>query len=196
MKARTGEKIGWLVGWAGGFLWILPLALLFSRPRAAAHRSGRARACRSWLRRRGFLQAMALPQHALLAIAAGTLPADAGRGALGNLGFRHRIGRGVVLVAWTPAAACPVTACDDRLAALGVMGLDQTLVTPTAIPPADVDDHGRRWSGGSKSWRLRKPRPSPGRIWVATASGRLAERLDEARVRWRPRILRACHRLS
>jgi hypothetical protein len=29
MKARAGEKIGWLVGWAGGFLWILPLALLF-----------------------------------------------------------------------------------------------------------------------------------------------------------------------
>lgn len=27
--SRTGERRGWLLGWAGGFAWVLALALLF-----------------------------------------------------------------------------------------------------------------------------------------------------------------------
>lgn len=27
--SRRGEQLGWLIGWAGGFLWIIALALLF-----------------------------------------------------------------------------------------------------------------------------------------------------------------------
>ncbi len=29
MAPRTGEKLGWLGGWAGGFVWVLALAILF-----------------------------------------------------------------------------------------------------------------------------------------------------------------------
>ena len=29
MASRAGEKLGWLGGWAGGFLWVLALAILF-----------------------------------------------------------------------------------------------------------------------------------------------------------------------
>ncbi|MEA1053496.1 hypothetical protein U5801_27370 [Lamprobacter modestohalophilus] len=29
MSTRRGEQLGWLLGWAGGFLWIIALALLF-----------------------------------------------------------------------------------------------------------------------------------------------------------------------
>jgi hypothetical protein len=29
--SRAGEKLGWLGGWAGGFLWVLALAILFLR---------------------------------------------------------------------------------------------------------------------------------------------------------------------
>jgi hypothetical protein len=29
MAGRKGEKIGWLAGWAGGFLWVLILAIVF-----------------------------------------------------------------------------------------------------------------------------------------------------------------------
>ncbi|MEA3641897.1 MAG: hypothetical protein VBE63_18450 [Lamprobacter sp.] len=29
MRARRGEQLGWLLGWAGGFLWIAALALMF-----------------------------------------------------------------------------------------------------------------------------------------------------------------------
>jgi hypothetical protein len=29
MAERKGEKIGWLAGWAGGFLWVLILAIVF-----------------------------------------------------------------------------------------------------------------------------------------------------------------------
>ncbi|MFZ5765082.1 MAG: hypothetical protein ACOY4H_05725 [Thermodesulfobacteriota bacterium] len=29
MTARRGEKIGWTVGWLGGFLWVLVLAVVF-----------------------------------------------------------------------------------------------------------------------------------------------------------------------
>lgn len=29
MQQRRGEQIGWLVGWAGAFLWIIALAVLF-----------------------------------------------------------------------------------------------------------------------------------------------------------------------
>ncbi len=29
MKDRIGEKIGWTAGWAGGFIWVLVLSVLF-----------------------------------------------------------------------------------------------------------------------------------------------------------------------
>jgi hypothetical protein len=29
IASRAGEKLGWLGGWAGGFLWVLALAVLF-----------------------------------------------------------------------------------------------------------------------------------------------------------------------
>jgi hypothetical protein len=29
MSARRGERLGWLIGWAGGYLWIIALAILF-----------------------------------------------------------------------------------------------------------------------------------------------------------------------
>jgi hypothetical protein len=29
MKERRGEKIGWTVGWLGGFIWIVILAVIF-----------------------------------------------------------------------------------------------------------------------------------------------------------------------
>lgn len=29
MKDRTGEKIGWTAGWAGGFIWVFILSIVF-----------------------------------------------------------------------------------------------------------------------------------------------------------------------
>lgn len=29
MGARTGERVGWLAGWSGGFLWVVVLGVVF-----------------------------------------------------------------------------------------------------------------------------------------------------------------------
>lgn len=41
MGARTGEKVGWLAGWAGGFLWVVVLGVVFlAQGRTAAGLAG------------------------------------------------------------------------------------------------------------------------------------------------------------